>query len=235
MKQVILSAFFIFLSQTALSRSTEFGNGGNAVICSTYDGESVATYDLIESILRYGLFPNFPPMVSSDCQTQKNGREVCETGTDVARVILGRLEKVDPILMQDLLRKLDSFWSETSIVSADLTSVNDYGLGFLPEGCSLKQLAVQQEPIFAEDSRYFISSPLWQKLFNLDKAVLILHEIIYRYALEHNPGLNNSVKVRYFNALLISDKFKDLIQNEYKDIYFKVFKTDAKPVGPSKK
>ncbi|QDK46932.1 hypothetical protein DOM22_18095 [Bdellovibrio sp. ZAP7] len=228
MKKLLLFSTILF-AQTSWSTATEFGNGGNAVVCPYGEHEIVTAYDMNEVIFRYELLPSFPPMVSADCQNQRNGREICETGTDIARAILNRLALLDQDLMNDLLGKLDTFWSEAILVYGDLTPVNDSGLSFVPEGCSLKQLAIQQQPIFEQDSRYFISGSLWNKMDGQGKAVLILHEIIYRYALEHGAATKSSVPIRYFNSLLISDKLKEFTPKHYMKVYFQVFRINQEP------
>jgi hypothetical protein len=228
MKKLLLISSILF-AQASWGTATEFGNGGNAVVCPYGEHEIITAYDIDEAIFRYELLPSFPPIVSSDCNKQRNGRDICETGTDIARDILNRLALLDPELMDDLLGKLDSFWSEAILVPGDLATVNDSGLSFVPEGCSLKQLAIQQQPIFQEDSRYFISAPLWNKMDGQDKAVLILHEIIYRYALEHGAATKSSVPVRYFNSLLISDKLKEFTPKQYMKVYFQVFSINQEP------
>lgn len=228
MKKLLLLSSILF-AQTSWGTATEFGNGGNAVICPKENGKSVSAYDATEAVLRYDFQPFYAPSENSQCYTLKNGRKACNTGTEIARDVLTRLAVLDLDLMSDLNEKLDNFWSETTLIHAELNPVNDQGLSFIPDGCSVKQLAIQQEPIFAEDSRYFISAPLWNLMPEHDRAVLILHEIIYRYALEHSASTKNSVPVRYFNALLISDRFRNFSVEKYREIYFQVFRINQEP------
>ncbi|WP_413558851.1 hypothetical protein [Bdellovibrio sp. HCB209] len=226
MKQSILAITALFISVTTHARSTEFGNGGNAVVCPRGESEAyeyVKSYDLTEAIIRYRLLPVLPDWRPSQCQIMKDNREICDTGMEVAEDFISRLKKIDPVLHQSLHEKVLNFWSEAILIHGDLLPVNDTGLSFIDRGCSLEQLAIQHEPLFDEDSRYFISMRLWEKMEQFDRGIMILHEVLYREALEQNPALRSSEKIRYFNALLISNEVSKLSPDKYLAVKAKVF------------
>ncbi|WP_413575417.1 hypothetical protein ACLVWU_13900 [Bdellovibrio sp. HCB290] len=229
MKSIVL-LIVILISSLASARSTEFGNGGNAMDCPT---KNIAMYDVFEAEARYSMKPVFPPRESRDCTSKYNGQpEFCPTtGTVTAKIIVSRLKNIDPKVEAILQKFIDDFWKEATLTYNEILTVNDTGLGLIGRKCTLKQLAIQHEPLFEEDSRYFISRLMWENMWPEDRAALIVHEVLYRLALQMDPETNSSEKIRYFNALLLSDKISTLSSEKYDEIKRKVFLTIRKPYG----
>lgn len=214
--KTFINFLFLTMASFASASSTEFGNGGNAVVCPG----PVKMYDVLEASARYSLTPAFPKMPRAQvCQQQK------DSCTLIAKAIVSRLKNVDPDLEATLQKLIDVFWKEAMLTYADLLPVNDTGVGFIEHGCELKQLALQHEPLFAEDSRYFIANRLWVNMFDDHRAALIVHEVLYNHALQLVPETKSSERIRYFNALLISNRVSELSPEQYQAIKIKVFPT----------
>ncbi|WP_413581865.1 hypothetical protein [Bdellovibrio sp. HCB288] len=225
----ILFSIGIMISTLVSASSTEFGNGGNAMVCPN---RTIAMYDVFEAEARYSMKPVFPQQREArDCTSPMNGQsDFCPTaGTATAKTIVSRLKSIDPKVEGLLQAFIDSFWKEATLTYNDILTVNDTGLGLIARNCALKQLAIQHEPLFEEDSRYFISRLMWENMWPEDRAALIVHEVLYRLALQLNPDTNSSEKIRYFNALLLSDKISKLSAEKYEDVKRKVFLPIRKP------
>jgi hypothetical protein len=85
-------------------------------------------------------------------------------------------------------------------------------LPFKPH-CKVEQLIIQSEPKFPFEKRYLISRPLWDALDHLNRAAAILHEVVYRDAV--NMGHQNSMASRYYNSLLFSNSLERLDSESY--------------------
>lgn len=94
-----------------------------------------------------------------------------------------------------------------------LKQINDSNEVSIPKGCRLEQAAVQETPMFPEAKRYLVSKDVWDVMDDENRAGLILHEIIYREALSF--GQTDSVRTRYFNALVSSGKIASVAQVDY--------------------
>jgi hypothetical protein len=123
----------------------------------------------------------------------------------IALQVVARLMPSSPSRAKMYANWLRSFKSETSFISsASLKPVDDSFHIFIPDqdGCSLKQAAVQINPQFPGDRRYYIESDIWNAMSPVVKAGLMLHEVIYREA--RIRGQTNSKITRYFNSLLFT-------------------------------
>jgi hypothetical protein len=78
----------------------------------------------------------------------------------------------------------------------------------LPKNCELKQIAIQIRNPDLFDKRYVINQDLWNSLDTDNQAALVLHEIIYRMAIEQ--GASDSVGARLINSLIFSDTVSNL-------------------------
>lgn len=90
----------------------------------------------------------------------------------------------------------------------------------LPVGCEIKQIAIQREPKFSEDRRYLINLDLWNTLDNANRAVLVLHELIYRDAIHQRH--TDSINTRYFNSYIFSNKISNFTLPTYLDFLNKI-------------
>lgn len=212
----VFTSFVLLLTlgSSAFCSTTDFGNGGNIVLCSANHGlTSAYFYDVYEANARYGLAPFFP--ASGKCSLIESTDACKFEAQKEASLLASRLKKNDRAFEEEIQILIRKFWDESRLVNADLFSINDSGMGFIPADCSLKQLAIQHIPLNKNDKRYFISLNLLKLLDVQNQAAMILHEVLYRWALTQNPNIAYSERIRYFNGLVLSDKVAQMSYLEY--------------------
>lgn len=176
------------------------GNGGDVVYCSGVP--SAEMYDIYEALPRYGLRPDFGE---------------ASTYMEMVRYSLGQFAGVAPQRAERYLADAESFLSEANFVNAPLVNIDDAEMIIdSSTGCEIRQVAIQREPEVVLDKRYTVDAQMWNLLSEAGKAALLLHEIIYREAIEF--GHANSVKVRYFAANIFSGRAAAMTQKEYYDL-----------------
>lgn len=217
MKKILFLVFSICVFAKAALASTEFGNGGNAIVCENNLVRN-QFYDIYESATRYGLEPKFP-----DFKLCRQSEHCIEESLQLADLLLSRLEKVDPDFYKELSGYLVTFQQESRFVLGKLLPVDDSGLAFVPLGCRLEQFAIQHEPISVDDRRYFISREIWLKVDMSDKAALIVHELLLRSAVAKMKKVSSSEGVRYMNALILSGKIMTMEVEAYRAVKNKYF------------
>ena len=171
----------------------ETGNGGDAVVCKSSNGEitSVEFYDYYEMTNYYHYQLNIEG--SSYYEIVKNTIE--------------RIKNLSPKRYQLYLKWLEEFEKDIHWLEEgdNLVDIPDSNHEVYPQNCELKQIVIQKKPSWPINKRYLIDTDLWNQLNDIHRALLVLHEIIYREAIEF--GAVNSVKARIFNAILSSTEF----------------------------
>jgi hypothetical protein len=213
MKSVLLVGLMSF---PALSHAwTYVGNGGNVVVC---DDQVMGFYDRFELTLRYDWVwdqevVEVPVLNESMDEVQ------------LAAAYLKRIETLNPILYGRLVTYLATFKEEVNFVKGYLPNVlDDAGVVVLPaKNCSLELLIVQKPVQYPKKSLYTINQIYWDKLSAQDRAVAILHEIIYRVALTRGKAPQNSEGVRLVNEVILSNKVKTMSEDEFATLLRLVF------------
>ena len=223
MKLWILPVLTIFMVLTA-ERSYgwyEKGNGGDVLVCR--DGVNLL-YDFYEAQVRHEikiLLPDTQPVPNVE---NESGLEDLPEVLRIAEIILDRVRSQDVELAVDLRERLKRFHSEVAFYSGvELADIEDFGIGYIPLNCDLKQLIIQRPPQFPEDRRYVIALDYWRTLSVHQKSIGVVHEILYNYALSINPRIYSSEPIRYFNALLMGDQVELMRQNEYRSLKRRIF------------
>lgn len=135
----------------------------------------------------------------------------------LVRNALQRIAKHDPERAYEYSDLADTFMQEAKFLpNVMLSEVPDVGNVALPVGCELRQVVIQAEPNFPGDPYYIVSKDLWDLMNESSKAGLILHEIIYREAIER--GQKSSVNVRYFNSMIANKNFNQLSLANYAEL-----------------
>lgn len=168
------------------------GNGGDGVVCTAADGtKTVELLDYYEARTLRDIEPKFgDPSRSVDVIVQD---------------LLARLNPLSPGLAATYWKQAKDFVREAAFVSkARLIDIPDSHHLVIPENCSVTQIVIQQTPRFKEDKRYVIDKDLWDLMDNVTKAGMIIHEVIYRYAIAE--GHKDSVRTRYFNSIIAGDR-----------------------------
>lgn len=207
-----LSALFGFLSNSFAGRDS---GGGNVFVCPQADGNvKVEVVDLYEARLRGLKVQLGDPKLSVD-------RKVKDA--------LARLALAEKYIAKQLNKIYLSLAEKSQhIPNAKFPSVNDSFHFAEPDGCELKQAAIQKVPLFKEDKEFIFSANLWEKMDNDNKATLILHELAYRWVRNQRVLVHeDSVRIRYFVGKWLANELnfeRDKEKYEFfaKDLRFEV-------------
>lgn len=185
----ITLAVAALLVPSAAKAATERGNGGDAVVCRNSNNQ----------ITRAELLDYYEARVLRNIEIDLGPAD--KSHIDKFYVALDRLKFFSPVRSRVYAEELKNFEAETQFIpGVELVQIEDEEPTVIPTGCKIEQLAVQRNPVFPGDKRFVVSKDIWDKLDTTSKAGLILHEIIYREALNYKH--KNSVHVRYFNAFI---------------------------------
>lgn len=184
----------------------EHGNGGDAVVCLDPQGniKSARLYDYFEAEAKWGLLPAI--------------EDLGTTEWDIVQGFLSNLEKVQPYRARQYQEIYQKFKvSHRIAANARLVDVPDSDPSILPFGCLIEQAAIQRPPEFPRDSYFTIAGPIWDNMKPLDRAGLILHEVIYFDLIA--DGAVNSKNARYIHANIVSQEAVSFTQKQYLDLY----------------
>lgn len=181
------------------------GNGGGLVQCAQPNdgGTTLELLDFYEGKRDHGISPRIPDVAG------------LKTPLGLVKTWLHALERHDYRRYLQFQLWLETFFDETEFVGESMEVIADTGYSEVPLNCVIVQGAVQLE---TPDSpkRYMIDETLWQQLSIVDQAGLILHELVYREALQR--GHTDSYSVRYFTALIATGYLADLDMRAYQDL-----------------
>jgi hypothetical protein len=191
----ISTVCMILFFSIATHAGFKVGNGGMIAVC-TQDSQSgiraVEVPDALEARFRWNLNLKYSDKTSWMEKVQD---------------VLGRMAGQDHWRQQYSLW-LSQFISESRFLDGELPDTAD---GFhlpLPVNCHIKQVVVQVDPEVPQEARYYINKAWWDKMDEDQKALMVLHELIYRQAKLEDK--EDSRWVRYLNVLIWSDEFKNL-------------------------
>lgn len=202
MKTKISYVCGLLFSLNVYATGRTVGNGGDVIVCKNQTGQVVSTelLDFYEGRILKGLAVDLgPSSLSIEEKLEK---------------ALVRLERVSFHRAQRYRDHAKSFFQEMLLLNeGHLADIPDAGNIIIPKGCGIEQIANQSPPLYIDDKRYVIDASLWSQLSNDDRAGLILHEIIYREALE--LGHENSVAVRLLTSNISSQKIETMTVQDY--------------------
>lgn len=217
MKTLFLAALLLTSISSAAYAGydwSERGNGGDVVVCPATN--SHVMLDLHEAYNRYGynLVLNSIPTYGFPFKVAPD--ELVE----IAKAkIENNLRHLDASLTKKLLLLLRDFNKSVKYLrDGNFLDVPDSGHVELPEGCHLRQLVVQIYIPTSDEKLYLVSYDLWVSMRYPSRLAAILHEVIYHAALDINPKLKDSEKLRYFNSLILADQLKKLTPTEYRKV-----------------
>lgn len=191
------------------------GNGGDAVVCYTDATRSTITsvqmldYWEQEQVVKYGKID----LGAVNLSVQ-----------DKIQIAVNRIAKFDPDLAEKIkfnaLNLADNIQNYL-VTSYQLPEINDANPQVIPtqKNCYIEQYGVQFKDVITGQRRFVIAD----KFYNFagtstdDKAGLLLHEAIYRYAILQNSALNNSDGVRYFNYVVASTRIDGMTLDSIDD------------------
>lgn len=200
MMKLIIFCVFI-LCNYCFAGGHVVGNGGYVVKCVKNNIETYESYDLVEGILLGDIKPEFSPI---------------EGYINKAKDILSRIKEVNPTRYSLYMSWLKDFVKESKVTSdVDLIDIPDISIGVRPKDCSLVQAIVQSNIPDNGNSRYLINGDIWSKLDDNHKSALVIHELVYREAINELNKHENSFYVRRFNQFLFSNKIKGQKLKDY--------------------
>lgn len=201
MKRVLIILFLICYGTSFAGYET--GNGGDVLVClpDTPEAKEYETLDLFEGRYMRGITHN-----------------LLDLNLGVHEKILWvftNLRRVDPDRADRYNDYYKSFYKESKFMSnITLEDIPDSSHIVIPKGCQIEQAVIQIKPKYEEDYRYYFDNDLWVKLDNDHKAALILHELVYREAINiyHQK---HSKDVRYYVSMITSKKFPEVDLETY--------------------
>lgn len=203
MRYILYTFVLIFsvqaFSQVSHAEGNEGGNGGDVMICQSEAGE------LSVHLLDYFRISGIAMGTGADA-------------FEKVREVLLDLRRIDPVRATLYLQGLENFIKEAVFHEGRLRNIEDEGR--LPRGsswrgfaCVPRQVAIQfrrsdQESYSSwsnvEGERYIIDQIMWDMMSEEHRAGLVLHELIYREAINLIPGFSkNSISVRSLNRIWV--------------------------------
>ena len=130
--------------------------------------------------------------------------------------LISKLEKLNPQRAQKYRSWYSVYDQETEYVAnTEFDVIGDLGMVRIPAGCKLSQIAFRREPSILNKARYTVSKDLWDQLGIIDKAALVMHELIYREFSASPNRHQTSEPSRYFNALVNSKELQTMTVDQY--------------------
>lgn len=174
----------------------EKGNGGNFLSCRLDSGNTnYELLDFYEARTVHGF------ELSKGDATQDWHQIVTEK--------IKKLEKISPMRGEFYYEIYSEIlYGAVFLTGGLLTDSEDVGPIMLPKNCQLVQVATQFVHPVSQRRIYYFNSDVWSQIDNVQKAGLILHEIILAEAIE--SGHKTSKRTRHMNGLLHSTKFETL-------------------------
>lgn len=203
----LLAAVSVLIIPLGVWAGKEVGNGGSGVICRDPDTGLIhraELLDLYEAREIRGL--------ELDLGSPTEAYQV------KLKRVLKTLRVAAPIRSQVYEKYVDRFWSEGVLLrDSEFVVIPDSFHISVPKPCKIEQVAIQKAQEFPGDKRYFISQELWQAFDENSKAALVLHEIIYREALDW--GHKDSKGTRFLVSQITSTKRTEFSRDSLNEVY----------------
>ena len=105
-----------------------------------------------------------------------------ENREELVRLLLNRITTIDPVIGAKLEGYHKTFAEESQFVDGrNIPSIPDQGITDIPEGCKLRQGAIQIPPALPGDKFYTFDKDLWDAMDPPNQASLQVHEYIFRW------------------------------------------------------
>lgn len=210
--------FTITLLISHLVYAGQKGNGGDAVVCIINGKTTVELLDIYEA---------------------KQNRIGNPIGTgSIEDIFSGWLEKLKRLSPQRaeyyqgifdsafkyISEEEKAFQGASRFVDDELEDLDDHGSLGLGKGCVVKQVAIQKKGLY-HPYIFTFQRQLWEQMDTLNRAALLLHEIIYleiseqeskyRKVIAPDERVSDSRGVRSLNALIFTSLIDDLSENDF--------------------
>lgn len=169
--------FFGMLLLNAQAFSSDKGNGGGAHLCPNEN--SIQMYDIYEGITRYNITPDFDASMSVEQYIQK---------------ALAKMTLAHPGIGLKLKENLDYLMAKGHLIkryNLNMPYIEDANILVVNIGCLYEQLANWDNV----SGNVLVKGELFDRLDNLNKAALYVHEALYKFARD-SINARNSDNVR---------------------------------------
>lgn len=210
----IALSMIMLSSATTLSAGIHVGNGGDVVVCYTNDTRTeLKKVELLDHFEATTILRGLAPELGDSTGPGDSYRPMLDH-------VLTRIRKHSPSLANQLGAYVNDFINHAEFIDeGGLVDVPDSHHVVIPHNCEIKQIALQRVPRFPEEPRYLVDESLFHRLELPSRAMLAIHEGLYRIALEH--GQVHSLNVRYLTAYVSSSKPDRDSTQEFMDILTK--------------
>jgi hypothetical protein len=166
----------------------EKGNGGDVVFCDnpTPQQKAIELLDYYEGVV-----------LAEEGDPKIDLGEESLSYQEKFEILVSRIAKYSPARANLYRKWAVEFFNEAELVTEELPQIPDSLHVFLPSGCQLRQIVIQQSEPGPGEFRYKVSQQLWDMLDNEGRAGLLLHEFLYRDAVTF--GQNDSRRSRAIN------------------------------------
>lgn len=188
------------------------GGGGNALLCKDGARFSITLLDVYEA-KELGLkieskHTDFKEIIKDSLDNLKS---VSPTRAAIYKA------HIDKLLLSDT-RLSNTQWVENKVMPV----IDDVKLATFPHNCLLVQAAVQRPLVqltVPYAKTYIINSDVFRLLSPIDKAALVLHEVLYRESIY--AGHENSVFARHLVGIIMSGEIKKYTLATLNELYAK--------------
>lgn len=186
------------------------GNGGDGIVCRNSQGaiQSVELLDFYEARAERGQKIELDPLKS-----------VGELMKDLTK----HLAFHEISLAQEVMKNYQLFISESVFLSGvELVDIPDSNHISVPLGCKVEQIAIQRRPLMLGEKFYKINKDIWDKMDNVNRAGLLLHELLFRNLTLYANFVYDSTYVRYLTSLAATNQIKTLTLKDYYSLLLKI-------------
>lgn len=197
--KVFLTIASLLLSVQVFAGGDFVGNGGDGVWCENKVPFQLKVLDEFEGDT---YFDNKWQDVSGS-----NYIEMAKNHID------NNMGQRSPLLRSQIKKFINEFANNQIILSGmELPNVQDSDHFTLPHGCEIRQLVIRNDKstnfLKKIKQKYIISGFYWQKLTEIQKTILVLHEALYEVGIVYGD-FQNSEEVRFFNTHVYSNKLSN--------------------------
>lgn len=203
LKGVSLACIPVALLLSSALAGDDRGNGGDFMVCRNPDASirSVELLDFYEARVIRGVAIDLG-------ESNRPLEELVGEG-------ISRIARLDSAMAGKLTGLAARFMDDADFQSGVyLEDVTDSGYVPVQRGCAVEQVAVRLNgPLPAGARRYVINRDLWDLADTVQKAGLVLHELIYGEL--RDLGALDSVAARRYNSTFASDRGRALQPKDY--------------------
>lgn len=189
------SVLLVALLPCKVLAGVHVGNGGDVVVCYEDAAQTkISTVELLDHYEAVAILRGMTPSLGTSADFH-----------DGIRLMVERIKRHDYGAALNIQVHLDDFLTNASFIgNGQFVDISDSLHVVVPEKCRIRQIAIQRDPRWPEEPRYLVDENLFLKLTPQSKAMLAMHEALYRIASMH--GQVNSLNVRYLTAYLASER-----------------------------